>query len=103
MLLTVVANNVAGYTKKVFYSSSIMIFYTLGNFIGPFMMVDSQKPLYIGGMIGFIAADFICILLYMYLRWTMIRENRRRLALPAKMEVVDDMTDIENKNYIYRP
>ncbi|CEG64648.1 hypothetical protein RMATCC62417_01584 [Rhizopus microsporus] len=103
MLLTVVANNVAGYTKKVFYSSSIMIFYTLGNFIGPFMMVDSQKPLYIGGMIGFIVADFICILLYMYLRWTMIRENRRRLALPAKMEVVDDMTDIENKNYIYRP
>lgn len=30
MLLASVANNVSGYTKKVFYSVSIVVFYTIG-------------------------------------------------------------------------
>ncbi|CAO3698432.1 unnamed protein product [Rhizopus stolonifer] len=103
MLLTAVANNVTGYTKKIFYSSSIMVFYTLGNFIGPFMMVSSQAPLYIGGMIGYIVANFLCILIFLFVRWSMIRENRQRLANSVKVDVVDDMTDVENKSFIYRP
>ncbi|KAG1436625.1 hypothetical protein G6F56_013478 [Rhizopus delemar] len=103
LLLTVVANNVSGYTKKVFYSSSIMITYTLGNFIGPFMMVAKQAPLYVGGMIGYMVANLLCILLFLYIRWVLVRENRRRLANPVKLELVDDMTDVENKNFIYRP
>lgn len=103
MLLTAVANNVTGYTKKIFYSSSIMVFYTLGNFIGPFMMVSSQAPLYIGGMIGYIVANFLCILIFLFVRWSMVKENRQRLANSVKVDVVDDMTDVENKSFIYRP
>ncbi|KAG0951023.1 hypothetical protein G6F57_001711 [Rhizopus arrhizus] len=103
MLLTSIANNVTGYTKKIFYSSSLMVFYTLGNFIGPFMMVSNQAPLYIGGMIGYIVADAICIVLFLYARWTMVKKNRERLMSSAKIQVVDDMTDVENTNFIYRP
>ncbi|KAI9281154.1 major facilitator superfamily domain-containing protein [Sporodiniella umbellata] len=103
MLLTSVANNVTGYTKKIFYSCSIMVFYTLGNFIGPFLMIADQAPVYLGGMVGYIVADFISILLFLALRWSMIRENRKRLANPVKTEVLEDMTDVENKSFIYRP
>ncbi|EIE89442.1 hypothetical protein G6F46_001090 [Rhizopus delemar] len=102
MLLTAIANNVTGYTKKIFYNCSLMIFYTLGNFIGPFMMVESQAPLYVGGMIGYIVSNALCIVLFLYIRWVMVKNNRERLANPVKMELVEDMTDVENKNFIYR-
>lgn len=102
MLLVSIANNVAGYTKKVFYSSSLMVFYTLGNFIGPFLMVPDQAPLFVGGMVGCIVANAVTILLFIYARWDMARENRKRIANPANTQVVPDMTDKENKDYIYR-
>jgi hypothetical protein len=102
LLLVSVANNVSGYTKKVFYSSSIMVFYTFGNFIGPFLMVESQKPLFVGGMVGCMVANAVSIILLIYARWDMAKENRRRQADPVDMEVLPDMTDVENKNFIYR-
>jgi hypothetical protein len=102
MLLVSIANNVAGYTKKVFYSSALMVFYTLGNFIGPFLMVADQAPLFVGGMVGCMVANAVTILLFIYARWDMARENRKRIANPVDMEVLPDMTDVENKNYIYR-
>jgi hypothetical protein len=102
LLLVSIANNVTGYTKKVFYSSSLMVFYTLGNFIGPFLMVSNQAPLYVGGMIGCMVANAVSILLFLYARWDMAKENRKRIANPVDMEVTPDMTDVENKNFIYR-
>lgn len=102
MLLVALANNVAGYTKKVFYSSSLMVFYTLGNFAGPFMMSASAPPLYVGGMIGYMVANAVTVLLFLYIRWSMVRENRKRMANPSTQEVLPDMTDVENKNFIYR-
>lgn len=99
LLLVSIANNVTGYTKKVFYSSSLMVFYTFGNFIGPFMMVP---PTYVGGMIGCIAANAVTIVLLMYARWDMAKENRKRLDNPVDHKVHPDMTDVENKNFIYR-
>lgn len=102
LLLGSVANNVAGYTKKVFYSSSIMVFYTLGNFIGPFLMVAKQAPLYVGGMVGCMVANAVCIVLFLYARWLMARENRKRKAESEFVKVEPDMTDVENKSFIYR-
>ncbi|KAI8643278.1 major facilitator superfamily domain-containing protein [Parasitella parasitica] len=103
LLLVSVANNVAGYTKKVFYSSSIMVFYTFGNFIGPFFMVESQAPLFVGGMVGCMVANAATIILFIYARWEMAKENRRRMAGSVEMEeVAPDMTDVENKSFIYR-
>jgi hypothetical protein len=102
LLLVSVANNVSGYTKKIFYSCSIMVFYTFGNFIGPFLMVPSQAPLYVGGMVGCMVANAVTIVLFIYARWDMAKENRKRQANPVDMEVLPDMTDVENKNFIYR-
>ncbi|KAI9018502.1 major facilitator superfamily domain-containing protein [Phycomyces nitens] len=104
MLLTSVANNVAGYTKKVFYSTGIMIFYTIGNFAGPQMMLARQAPRYLGGMLGYMAANVICMVLLVIARHLMIKSNRERLANPsnAVIDINDDLTDRENPHYIYR-
>ena len=102
MMLVSVANNVAGYTKKVFYSSSIMVFYTFGNFIGPFLMVANQAPLYVGGMVGCMVANAVTLLLFLYCRYDMAKENRKRMENPSNNEVTPDMTDRENKSFIYR-
>lgn len=104
LFLTALTNNVSGYTKKIFYSSSVMVFYTFGNFAGPQMMVPSQKPLYLGGMIGYMAADVVCIILLQIARYYMAKTNKQRLDNPSseKVEVNDDLTDVENPHFIYR-
>lgn len=104
LFLTSLANNVSGYTKKIFYSSSVIVFYTIGNFCGPLMMVATQAPLYLGGMIGYIAADAICIILLQIARYYMAKENKERLSNPSSMKVnpEEDLTDCENPNFIYR-
>ncbi|GAN07299.1 MFS allantoate transporter protein [Mucor ambiguus] len=104
LFLTALANNVSGYTKKIFYSSSVMVFYTIGNFAGPQMIVESQKPLYLGGMIGYIAADAICIALLQIARYTMAKSNKQRLENPAKEKIdpTQDLTDKENPHFLYR-
>lgn len=107
MILVCVANNVSGYTKKIFYSSGIIVGYTIGNFVGPLMMVDWQKPLYLGGMIAYMASDAICICLLLFARYSMNKTNQAKSSLPqqqtpANPEKMDDLTDREDPNFYYR-
>ncbi|KAG0182364.1 hypothetical protein DFQ28_009723 [Apophysomyces sp. BC1034] len=103
MLIASVSSNVSGYTKKIFYNGMSMIFYTAGNFVGPFLMMSSRKH-FLGGMIGYIVADFLAIGLFLYARWGMVKVNRKRLADPAPepTNVEDDLTDVQDHNFIYR-
>ncbi|KAI8393772.1 major facilitator superfamily domain-containing protein [Radiomyces spectabilis] len=104
LLVTTIANNVSGYTKKIFYNGLLMVFYTVGNFVGPLMMVESQKPTYIGGMIGYIVANTIVIVLLLIARWRMAIVNKQRLSKPSEYvtNVEDDLTDVQDPNFIYR-
>ncbi|KAI7868501.1 major facilitator superfamily domain-containing protein [Spinellus fusiger] len=104
MLLTSLSNNVAGYTKKIFYSSCIIAFYTVGNFAGPQFLIPSQAPLYIGGMVGYIVANCVSIVLLLIARYFMKKSNIQRLSNPSGViiDVNDDLTDRENPNFIYR-
>jgi hypothetical protein len=103
LIFSSIANNVVGYTKKIFYLSSVSAANTLGCFIGPQIMLDSQKPLYIGAMVTYIACNVIAILLLLYTRYNMLITNKRRLQKPDE-KVIDseDLTDRENHNFIYR-
>ncbi|KAI8339466.1 major facilitator superfamily domain-containing protein [Chlamydoabsidia padenii] len=103
LLLTSLANNVTGYTKKIFYSSCTIVLYTIGNFAGPLMTMNQPAP-YVGGMIGFCVANVLAVILMMIAHYSMLRENRRRLASTSerKFDVLDDLTDRENTNIIYR-
>lgn len=111
MLQTCISNNVSGYTKKIFYTSGNLVFYCIGNFVGPLMMVENEAPRYIGGMSGYVVADFLTILLFIYIRFSLVRDNRRRELLrkeqntPPPPENRDelDLTDKEDLWFTYRP
>lgn len=49
LALTLVTNNVSGYTKKNFYNAIIIVGQNLGNFVGPLIMIQEQAPTYWGG------------------------------------------------------
>ncbi|CAO3614717.1 unnamed protein product [Cunninghamella echinulata] len=103
VLLTIIASNVSGYSKKVFYNASVMVAYTIGNFIGPLVMVEHEAPGYISGMIVFVAGNLaivLCLLLSIFL---MYRVNKQRLANGVtKTDAHLDLTDKEDPNFIYK-
>ncbi|KAG1384639.1 hypothetical protein G6F61_000274 [Rhizopus arrhizus] len=107
LLQTSISSNVSGYTKKIFYTSSSLVFYTIGNFIGPLMLVTKEAPRYTSGLGAYIGANVLCIILFGYVRYTYVRRNKERnldpkvdtVALPDELE---DITDIENRYFVYR-
>lgn len=88
-----------------------MVAYCVGNFVGPLMMVEDQAPRYVGGMIGYMVADMLAAILFLYVRWSLKRENTRRQKLkddgqvppPAANREEIDLTDVEDLNFVYRP
>jgi hypothetical protein len=104
LMVTSISNNVSGYTKKIFYNGVLMIFYTVGNFCGPLMIVESQKPHYIGGMVGYICANFLVVVLLLIARHKMAKINKERLSADAVVmtHVEDDLSDVQDSNFLYR-
>ncbi|KAI8967803.1 major facilitator superfamily domain-containing protein [Mycotypha africana] len=109
LLVASISNNVSGYTKKIFYNGVLMIFYTVGNFVGPLMMVE---PPYVAGMLGYLVANCVVIVLLLVARWRMAVVNRRRLLLLAHTSSAsvaamnscygqDDISDEQDQNFIY--
>ena len=41
--LTMISNNVCGYTKKIFYNGAYIFAYCLGSFLGPLMMRENES------------------------------------------------------------
>ncbi|GAA5803984.1 major facilitator superfamily domain-containing protein [Helicostylum pulchrum] len=104
LMVTSISNNVSGYTKKIFYNGMVMIFYTLGNFCGPLMILEHQAPNYIGAILGYIAANSIVIVLLFIARNQMATINRKRLSSEAVVmtHVEDDLSDVQDSNFLYR-
>lgn len=104
LMITSVSNNVSGYTKKIFYNGILMIFYTLGNFCGPLMIVESQAPAYTGGIIGYICANVLVVILLFIARHKMVVRNRQKIHSNDIIitNVEDDMSDVQDPNFIYR-
>lgn len=106
LLQASITSNVSGYTKKIFYTSGNLVFYTFGNFIGPLLLKDDEAPRYLTGMGVYIACNVLVILLFAYVRYTYVKANKQRnlvekdtVALPNGIE---DLTDVQNENFIYR-
>jgi len=81
-----------------------MIFYTIGNFIGPLVMLEKEAPTYKTGMIIYCIGNAAIIVMLFIVRQIMARENKIRLANPPaeKLDVKDDLTDKENRHFIYK-
>lgn len=104
LMMTALSNNVTGYTKKIFYNGVFMVFYTIGNFVGPFLMVDSTKPVYLPAMLTYIICNCIVILLMLLVRAQMAKVNRQRISNLSSTvtNVEDNLTDVQDPNFIYR-
>lgn len=104
ILLTLTSNNVSGYTKKVFYNGTNTLAMTIGNFVGPLMMTANTAPTYWGAMIGFCVSNVLIICCIYSLFFIMSRENTRRFAEPPskKYDVHLDLTDVQDRNIIYK-
>lgn len=111
ILYSLVASNVAGYTKKLVTNTLFFISYSLGNIISPQAFLQSQAPRYFDGIVvtlaSFCANIIICCALYFIYRW----ENAQRDGEQADRSPADsdeelrnafsDLTDGENRSMRY--
>jgi MFS transporter, ACS family, allantoate permease len=56
--LSVIASNVAGFTKKSVATTMAMLGYTTGNIIGPFLFLSKEKPAY---LVRFLLSDLLIV------------------------------------------
>ncbi|KAI8096838.1 major facilitator superfamily domain-containing protein [Halteromyces radiatus] len=104
MLLTIVSNNVSGYSKKIWYNASVMVAYTVGAFVGPLVMLDYEFPVYRTGMIIFVIGNLLVVLSVCTMLYLMKRTNKKR-AQNTHGEKTDahlDLTDKQDKNFFYK-
>ncbi|KAI7858493.1 major facilitator superfamily domain-containing protein [Circinella umbellata] len=91
-----VSSNVAGKTKMIFYTTTVTTANTLGHFIGPMAMVQSEFPEYTTALTIYIIADMITILLLFYVGWSFQNDNNIRLKKQQKQE--NENLDLQQQN-----
>ncbi|KAH8552387.1 major facilitator superfamily domain-containing protein [Umbelopsis sp. PMI_123] len=102
LLLSVNANT-SGYTKKIFTNAVVLIGYTVRNIIGPLITTSNQAPLYVGGVIGCIAANVVAMVVIIVIRIWMARMNKTMASNPSpKVEDDGDQTDLVDPNFVYK-
>lgn len=103
MLMTIIGSSVTGYSKKIFYFGANMIAYTIGNFCGPLMLVESTRPKYIPTMWGYFGSNLFDILCLVAVRYILNGINKKRAAerTDEPTDVMLNLTDKEDKNYVY--
>ncbi|KAL0140001.1 major facilitator superfamily domain-containing protein [Mucor lusitanicus] len=103
MLISIIGSTVSGYSKKIFYNGANMLAYTIGNFAGPLMLVDSTKPSYTPTMWGLFGANLLNMVCLLLVRLILARINKKRAAerTDEPTDVYLNLTDKEDKNYVY--
>jgi ACS family allantoate permease-like MFS transporter len=107
-LLSMLASNVAGYTKKTTVAALYLIAYCAGNIIGPQTFAPKTAPRYVPAEIVIIICWAICIMDMGFIYWYYRRQNKKNDAVRAapgyrkldKQEFLD-LTDRENHEFVY--
>ncbi|OAA55794.1 major facilitator superfamily transporter allantoate [Niveomyces insectorum RCEF 264] len=107
-LLSLVATNIAGWTKKTTVAALYLIGYCVGNIIGPQVFQDKDKPQYRPAEITIIVCWAACVfdILFIYLWWRRqngLKERKRTAPGYQKLEGQEfyDLTDRENPEFTY--
>jgi hypothetical protein len=78
--------------------------YCVGNMIGPVCFSSTPGPVYQGGFIACVVATASVMLVAIFGRWYLGRENARRdreYGTPDNSHALEDVTDRENMNFRY--
>lgn len=81
-----------------------MIAFTLGNFVGPLVMLENEAPNYKTGMIIYSIANAGVLVSLFINRQIMARQNKIRMAHASNdvIDLNDDLTDRENTTFFYK-
>ncbi|KAK3068656.1 hypothetical protein LTR53_013608 [Teratosphaeriaceae sp. CCFEE 6253] len=105
VLMSLVIANTAGYTKRSVASSGMFVGYCLGNFMGPLVFLQTEKPFYTTGWIVTVAMSATCIVLAIVYRFVCDWENKKRdrsgVSEAFEHAYEDDLTDTTNKQFRY--
>jgi ACS family allantoate permease-like MFS transporter len=107
-LLSLLASNVAGYTKKTTVAAFYLVGYCAGNIIGPQTFQPKNKPRYIPAEITIIVCWAACLVDLAFIFWYFRRMNKKNEAVRAKPGYTKldkqeflDLTDKENPEFVY--
>jgi ACS family allantoate permease-like MFS transporter len=106
-LLSLVASNTAGHTKKVVTSALSLIAYCVGNLIGPQTFLVSQAPTYQTAKTLIVVCYCITLALlsclYVLNVWENKRRDRKDEKLPPEFHNSEfaDLTDFQNPEFRY--
>lgn len=111
IMYSLLASNIAGYTKKSAVNSMFFICYSLGNIVSPQAFLQHEAPTYETGITVTLACFSLNIILfgvlYMIYKFSNKRRDKRAADLPAMDEdektrlAFSDLTDMENPNMRY--
>lgn len=107
-LLSLIASNVAGYTKKTTVAAIYLIAYCAGNIIGPQTFRTEDKPQYRPAEITIIVCWAACLVDLWFIWWYCRRQNRIKAGIRARpgykrleRQEFLDLTDRENPEFVY--
>jgi MFS transporter, ACS family, allantoate permease len=87
-VLSLIASNVAGYTKKTTVAALYMSSYCIGNVVGPQTFRPTDAPRYVSAEVTILVCFALCILDLLFINWWCRRENRRKAAIRASPDYV---------------
>lgn len=104
-LLSGIASNTAGHTKKVIVNALCLIAYCIGNLIGPLTFLDREAPKYTTAKITMVATAVATFILMSIMHVINILENKRRDRKNEKLNMENsefaDLTDMQNPEFRY--
>ncbi|KAK5684897.1 hypothetical protein LTS10_002972 [Elasticomyces elasticus] len=104
VLMSLQIANTAGYTKRSVGSSGMFVGYCVGNFIGPLVFLQSEKPYYKTGWIVTVVTSCITVVLAIVYRFVCAQSNKKRDESSSEAyehAYEDDLTDMTNPQFRY--
>ena len=83
-LLSLIASNVAGYTKKTTVAAIYLMSYCVGNIIGPQTFRPKDAPQYVPAEITIIVCYCACLVDFGFIYWYCKYQNRKKAAFRAQ-------------------
>ncbi|KAL8735285.1 MAG: hypothetical protein Q9181_002860 [Wetmoreana brouardii] len=107
-LLSLIATNVAGYTKKTTVAAIYLISYCAGNIIGPQTFRPKDEPRYVPAEITIICCWSACLGDVLFIYWYYRQQNKKKAAIRVQPDYTKlenqewlDLTDRENPEFVY--
>ncbi|KAI4195981.1 MAG: hypothetical protein LQ350_006865 [Teloschistes chrysophthalmus] len=107
-LLSLIATNVAGYTKKTTVAAIFLIAYCVGNIIGPQTFRPKDAPRYVPAEITIICCWCACLCDVLFIYLYCKHQNSKKAAFRSQPEYTKlenqewlDLTDRENPEFVY--